>query len=186
MTHIAFSIQYAGLTLPIAKNEQGQEVTPLKPISDMFGLEWVRQRKRVTEGDYYPRFLGTCIVHMYHADGQIRDQICVLLCRVAAFLSGISPERVRAGGNVTGADFLIAKQTEWADALHDYEELGVAVNLNHVKVQDALRRQRAAFFNAIGVLNKTPRVAERQAVTALIGQMATELGLPYQPELPGT
>ena len=149
MSKVTFSIQYAGLTLQIAKNDRGEDVTPLKPISDLFGLEWERQRKRVTGGNYYPRFFGSCTVHMYGADRQRREQNCILLSRVAAFLSGVSPERVQAAGNLDGADYLIAKQEEWADALHDYEELGVAINLNHHRVQgakvNALIRPRACF-----------------------------------------
>lgn len=184
MSKISFSIQYAGLTLQIAKNDQGQEVTPLKPIADLFGLEWVRQRKRVTEGGYYPRFLGTCQVQMYSADGQRREQTCILLSRVAAYLSSISPERVHAAGNLDGADLLIAKQEEWADALHDYEELGVAVNLNHAKTQEVLRRHRMSFAQLISIKSKTPDEVDRRALGSLIEKMAGELGLPYQREIP--
>ena len=46
MSKILIAIEYAGLQLQIGKNEQGQDITPLKPISDLFGLEWERQRKK--------------------------------------------------------------------------------------------------------------------------------------------
>ena len=184
MSKVTFSIQYAGLELQVIKGATGEEVVPLKPIADLFGLKWEEQRKKVTDSAYFVEFLGTCTPDIRGAGGQIRAQTCILLSRVAAYLMSINPDRVKAQGNEDGAKFLIAKQNEWADALHDYEELGAAVNLNHAKTQDALRRQRSAFFSAMGVLNKTSGAAERKAITSVIGQMATELGVPYQQELP--
>jgi hypothetical protein len=183
MSKVTVSIQYAGLQLQIGKNERGEDVTPLKPISDLFGLQWRRQHKKVTESDYLGRFLGVCVVPMYHADGQKRDQICILLSRVAAFLMSINPEQVRAQGNVSSADFLEEKIKEWADALHDYEELGVAVNLNHLKTQEALRKQRASFAQMIGIKNKVSDASDRRALGHVVKQMAGELGIPYQLDL---
>lgn len=183
MNKIAFTIQYAGLQLQVGKNANGDDVTPLKPISDLFGLEWERQRKKVADSDYLSRFMGVCTVHMYCADGQNREQTCILLSRVASFLMSINPEKVRAAGNINGADFLEAKITEWADALHDYEELGLAVNLNHIKTQEALRKQRASFAHMIGIKNKTACMEDRQALGQVVKQMAQELGIPYQTDL---
>lgn len=180
---ISFRIEYAGLQLHIGKNANGDDVAPLKPISDLFGLEWERQRKKVGDSDYLSRFLGICTVHMYGADGQKREQTCILLSRVASFLMSINPERVRAHGNTDGADFLEAKITEWADALHDYEELGLAVNLNHAKSQEALRRQRTSFAQMIGIKNKTACLEDRQALGQVVKQMAGELGIAYQLDL---
>ena len=184
MSKVTFSIQYAGLELQVTRNASGEDVVPLKPLADTFGLDWERQRVKVTASPYLNEYLGTCTRHMPGAGGQIREQTCILLSRVAAYLMSINPDRVKAQGNEDGAKFLIAKQNEWADALHDYEELGVAVNLNHTKTQDALRRQRTAFFSAMGVLNKTSGAAERKAISSVIGQMATELRVAYQQELP--
>ena len=184
MSKVTFSIQYAGLELQVIKCATGAEVVPLKPISDVFGLQWETQRKKVTGSDFLARRLGTCTVPGHGAGGQIREQTCILLSRVAAYLMGINPDQVRIQGNASGADFLEQKIQEWDDALHDYEELGVAINVNHAKTQDALRRQRAAFFSAMGVLSKTPGATERKAIASVIGQMATELGVPYQQELP--
>lgn len=184
MSKVAFSIEYAGLTLPVIKHATGEEVVPLKPIADLFGLSWTDQHKRITDSAHLSEYLGVCMGDIPHA-GQRREQTCILLSRVAAYLMTLNPEKIKAAGNEDGARYLIEKQNEWADALHDYELLGVAVNLNHAKAQDALRRQRSAFFSAIGVLNKTSGAAERHAITRVIGQMATELGVPYQHELPG-
>lgn len=186
MSRVIFSIMYAGLQLPLIKNERGEEVTPLKPIADLFGLRWTQQREKVSNSEYLSRYLGVCTLDSRCADGQNREQTCILLCRVAAYLMSINPERVQAAGNADGAKFLIEKQEEWADALHDYEELGVAFNHNHARNQDALRRQRLSFAQMIGLKNKTPDAADRQALSTVIGQMAAELRIPYQPELPET
>lgn len=186
MSHIAFSITYAGITLPVAKNERGEEIVPLKPIADVFGLSWTDQHKKLSGSVYLTEFLGVCMGDIPHAGDQLRNQTCILLRRVAAYLMTLNPDKIKAGGNVEGARFLIEKQNEWADALHDYEQLGVAVNLNHERVQSALRHQRAMFLRAVGTLGRTEDRAARTVVSALIGQMSGELGLPYQPELPGT
>lgn len=180
MSKISISIEYAGLQLQVSKNSQGQDVTPLKPISDLFGLQWERQRKKITQSPFFSQFLGVCTLPMYGAGSQKREQTCILLSRVAAFLMSINPEQVRAQGNEESADFLEKKINEWADALHDYEEIGVAVNINHTKAQEALRRQRASFAQMIGVKNKTSEVADRNALGHVVKQMAGELGIPYQ------
>jgi hypothetical protein len=183
MSKIVFSIQYAGLTLPVMKNEAGEDCTPLKPISDLFGLKWERQRTKVSQGDFLGRFLGVCTLHMGGADGQKREQTCIRVNRVAAFLMSVNPDQVHAAGNVDGAKFLAEKQEEWADALHDYEEIGVAVNLNHARALEAMRKQRAAFAQMIGVKNKTENKADRDALGHVVQQMAGELGVSYQPDL---
>jgi hypothetical protein len=156
MNKISFSIEYAGIQLPVAKNAGGQDVTPLKPISDLFGLQWRRQHKKVTESEFLSRFLGVCMVPMYHADGQKREQICILVSQVSYFLMNINLDQVRAQGNTSSADFLEEKITEWIAAIHDYESLGQAINLNHAKHVEALRKQRSSFAQMIGVKIKPP------------------------------
>lgn len=183
MSKIVISIEYAGLQLQVAKNDQGEPVTPLKPISDLFGLQWETQREKVTKSDHLRRFLGVCTLSLRGAGDQKREQTCILLSRVAAFLMSINPDLVRAKGNSNGADYLEQKLTEWADALHDYEELGMAVNLNHARNQDAIRRQREAFARMVGVKNQTRSASDRQALAHLAQQMAGELGIPYQLDL---
>lgn len=171
MKHITLCIQYAGLTLPIVQNDQGADCVPLKPLCDLFGLKWERQRLKVSE-PFYKRHLGICVLKalaatphkggaygtctpdtegsddtctplMGGAGEQVRDHTCIRIDRVAAFLMTINPDRVRAAGNTSGADFLEAKLTEWADALHDYESFGVAHNPRHADALLALRRANA-------------------------------------------
>jgi hypothetical protein len=183
MSKVSIAIEYAGLQLQVAKNEHGEDVTPLKPISDLFGLQWERQRKKIVGSAHLSKFLGVCTVQMYGADSQKREQNCILLSRVAAFMMSISPDAVRGQGNDSAADFLEQKLNEWADALHDYEEIGVAINENHYKFQDALRKQRTAFAQMIMTKTKADDQSDRKALTHIVKQMADEVSIPYQSDL---
>jgi hypothetical protein len=180
---VVVSLHYAGLCLPVVKNMQGEDCVPLKPISDLFGLRWQRQRQKVMESPFLARHFGVCDIHMYAETPQNRGETCILLSRVAAFIMSINPDRVRAAGKAAAADFLEQKLEEWADALHDYEEIGVAVNLNHARAQEVLRKQRASFAQMIAVKTRAAAPNDRQALSRIIGQMAGELGIPYQPDL---
>ena len=180
MSHVAFSIQYAGITLPVIKRAAGEEIVPLKPLADAFGLSWEDQRKKVTGSAYLAEFLGVCTGDIPGIAG--RDPVCILLSRVAAYLMTLNPDRIKAAGNVSGAKFLIAKQNEWADALHDYEELGVAINLNHHRVQSA---QVNALIRAVALRGKTENQTDRTLMGHLVARLASDIGLPYQPELVG-
>ena len=75
----SINVVYAGMHLAVIKNAEGDEVTPLKPISDLFGLGWERQRKKLADDADLSEFLGTCTVHMYGAGDQNRDQTCIKL-----------------------------------------------------------------------------------------------------------
>lgn len=183
MSKITINIEYAGLQLAVGKNERGEDVTPLKPISDLFGLRWNRQKQKVTESAHLGKYLGVCNLQMWAADGQKREQICILVSRVAAFLMSISPDAARGQGNDSAADFLEQKLNEWADALHDYEEIGVAINLNHAKAKEALRRERMSFMAACKIKSGLPDEADRKASAHILKSWAHELGAPYQPDL---
>jgi len=183
MSKITFQIEYAGLQLTIGKNERGEDVTPLKPISDLFGLRWDRQRDKATKSAHFGKFLGVCTLHMWGADGQKREQNCILLSRVAAFIMSISPDAVRAQGNASSADFLEQKLNEWADALHDYEEMGVAFNLNHFKMQEFRMKTDRFIAQVIAIKNKTEPKNDRALLEQMILSRAKETGYPYQPDL---
>ena len=180
MSHVTFSITYAGITLPVIKRATGEEIVPLKPIADAFGLSWEDQRKKVAGSAYLTEFLGVCTGDIPGIAG--RDPVCILLSRVAAYLMTLNPDKIKAAGNVSGAQFLIAKQNEWADALHDYEELGVAINLNHHRVQGA---KVNALIRAVALRGKTENQTDRTLMGHLVARLASDIGLPYQPELVG-
>ena len=184
MSKITFQIEYAGLQLTIGKNERGEDVTPLKPIvTEVLGLNWTTQYEKVTKSTFLMRELGVCIPLKGYADDQKREQICIKLDRVAYYLMTINPDRVRANGNISGAEYLEAKISEWADALHDYEEMGVAFNLNHFKMQEFRMKTDRFIAQVIAIKNKTEPKNDRALLEQMILSRAKETGYPYQPDL---
>lgn len=162
MKHIAISIEYAGLMLPVVKNERG-EFVPLKPITEVFGLHWPTQHAKMQE-EWKAEFLGVCVLDTPYAGEQKRQMVCIRLDRVAAYLLSLNPAKIRDAGNESGAAFLQAKLTEWADALHDYETFGSAHNPRHA---DALLAMRRA--NAIANVAKIKDAALRRIALAELG-----------------
>ena len=69
MSKVKFVIEYAGLQLLVLKNQSGEDVTPLKPISDLFGMSWEDQRKKVSNDAFRGKFMGTCTGDIPGADG---------------------------------------------------------------------------------------------------------------------
>lgn len=183
MSKVSISIEYAGLQLPIAKNEKGEDVTPLKPISDLFGLQWRGQYKKVTESTFLSRFLGISTVSMHHGSGQNREQICILLSRVEAFLVSINPNQVRAQGNESSADFLEQKIKEWINTIKDLEETRTTFDISHARSQEALRKQRATLSEIIRIKDNISNLEDKFALEYVVKQMAGELGIPYQSDL---
>lgn len=179
----SINVVYAGMHLAVIKNAEGDEVTPLKPISDLFGLSWTDQHKKLRNSAWLSRFWGVCIGDIPHASGQNRDQTCIKLIHVSSFISSINPDRVRAAGNEGGADFLEKKSLEWAMALHDYETLGEAINLNHIKHKDAVCRQASALTRIINSKLRTKNAADINALSMAASKVAAELGIPYQVDL---
>lgn len=183
MKNLSVLILFAGLELRVYKNDAGDDVTPLKPISDLFGLKWEKQRLKVTESTILREQLGTCTLLVGGADGQNRLQTCITLEGVFGYLMGISSERMFANGNPEGAKNLNAKIKEWQIALRDYEVHGEAINQNHIKHREALRRDRMALMSMYNTKNATRDADDRTQITRVIRQASAELGLPYQSDL---
>lgn len=180
---IVVSINYAGMQLPVIKNESGEDCTPLKPIVDLFGLRWEQQREKVAKSAHLSKFLGVCTLLKGGAGTQKREETCILLSRVAAFIMTINPDRVRSNGNVAAADFLEQKLEEWADALHDYEEFGVAFNMAHSRNQEASGRQFMRVAALLKIKSQLPAQNERRLMDSMIAKAADGLGIAYQPDL---
>jgi hypothetical protein len=208
--HIVISIQYAGLMLPVNKTEDGDFVR-LKLISDGVGLKWQDQRKKILNSDWQRRRLGVLMAentisgmacHTSNSQNTPENDdsgkeslissskntsknadLFIRLDRVAAYLSTINPDQVRSQGNIPAADFLEAKISEWDDALHDYEDIGVAHNLNHVRQQDLKIKSMRLISYVIAIKNKTEPLNDRQLLEHMIADHAKETGYPYQPDL---
>jgi hypothetical protein len=175
---ISLALEFAGLVLPIARDEHGRDVVPIKPITELFGLDWMTQYKKVQDVPYRDH-LGTCIGFIPYA-GQRREMVCIRVDRVAAYLYTVNPERVRAGGNEAGADYLARKWREWADVLHAYEQkVGMFASAGqrsrHVRDYLAVMREHRS----------TQGAAQRAQLAALADRLAGELELPHQVEIAG-
>lgn len=201
---IVVSITYAGILVRVVKHD-GVEYVLLKTISDAAGVVWQDQRKKVLDSKWLRRRLGVIEADLLAIDENSgrgiptsnidsgRDiptsnptygiPIYIRLDRVAAFLGTINPIRVRALGNISAAEQLEIKISEWDDALHDYEELGFAVNLNHVRNQEATGRQCMRVASLLKIKAQLPDQKERCLMDALIAKSANGLGIPYQPDL---
>ena len=141
MSQISLNLNFSGAILPVIECHDGYQRVPLKPISDLFGLDWKSQKRKISasawgqespenedEGGasppldrtYLPNLLGISTEDVFYAD-RIRQMICLRLDRVAGFLFTINPGMVRAFGNEGGAAFLEQKHQEWLDLIHAYE-----------------------------------------------------------------
>ena len=198
-------IEFAGITLPVVYDAEGREVVPVKPISDVFGLSWADMKKKIGAikptcgGDippagienqpdssptasYLSRRLGACIGLIPYA-GQLREMVCIRLDRVSAFLNQIEPERVRGGGNETGADFLEAKQCEWDDLLHEYETRQGGM-LSAVTTETKVKAINVRLY--LSVLREkraTEDKQDRRVLGEIANSLAREAGASFQPDL---
>lgn len=207
-------LEFAGVTLPIVKDAEGREAVPLKPISDVFGLIWHRQFRKIMpeEGtcvtpmcnadtekqpisdaeppenkgkiSYLERLLGASVLPVNYA-GQVRDMLCIRLDRVETWILQVNPDRVRAAGNETGADFIEHKHHEWADLIHAYETREGGM----MQALDAETRATAINIRLYLAVIREKRNAtserELKALDAIAEALAAKAGAPYQPELLG-
>lgn len=120
MKSISLNLNFSGVLLPIVDSEDGHDRVPLKPISDVIGVDWDTQRKKVQDG-YLSRRLGICTQSFLWA-GQEREMVSIRVDRVAAYLMSINPDAVRGKGNTSAADWLEQKHQEWDDLIHAYEQ----------------------------------------------------------------
>lgn len=182
MSKIVISIEYAGLQLQVTKNDQGEAVTPLKPISDLFGLRWERQREKVTNRPNQRKFYGVC-TRSLRCGKQTREQTCIQLSKVKGYIARINPRRVRVNGNEDGAALIERMTAEWVVALHAYREAAAALDRPAGQRSEARQRQYETLRLIIETKANTEDQADRQALAHIVQQMAGELGIPYQLDL---
>jgi len=120
MNKISLNLNFSGVILPILDSEDGFQRVPLKPICDVVSVDWETQRKKV-QSAYLARRLGICTQSFLWA-GQEREMVAIRIDRVAAYLTTINPDAVRAAGNEAAADYLEQKHQEWDDLIHAYEQ----------------------------------------------------------------
>lgn len=174
---IHLNLEFSGALIPVETDETGTRIVPLKPITDAIGLEWERQRKKISE-PYLTKRLGTCTVQVWGAD-QRREMICIRLDRVAAFLNTVNPENVRGQRNASAADFLEAKHAEWDDLIDAYER-GDGILAKRGKTAARKPATYNDFLNVTRAKGKATSEPERKVLDFMARKIASELGAAFE------
>lgn len=166
--------------------------------ADVFGLNWRTQKKQLLDAEQGALYgvidisAETGLVHAQSRLGYRRSRqhidrenaIYLRMDRVMIYIGRRSTANIRSQGqNHEGAAMVFARQLEFAQALRDYETIGIAVNKNHFGRDDLLRKKRMALVDVVNSKNRIEAKADRALLESLIGDMAGELGVPYQPNL---
>lgn len=176
-------IRFHGLTLLVVENG-GVEYVPLKPLSDLAGIDW-RNTKKSMERPRNVKLLGAQRLNEVVFAGSggdvtppTRESWHIRLDRARMYLARINTELMASHGNVDAADVLLDLQIEWAKVLHDYETHGVA-RKKSVKDDQAVLMQ----------LMKTRELAnavEKPVFTAMIHRQMKEMGFAVEPDPQGS
>ena len=126
-------IEFHGMFLTVITFEN-KDYVPLKPIVEMLGLQWKSARESAISGDNRELY-GSCelkepVFNSFDTLKGAKNTMFILLESCEIFLARVNTSRVRANGNETVADNLLALQKEWRKALHDYETKGIAFKAN--------------------------------------------------------
>lgn len=116
----------------------GQPYTPMKPIVDGMGLTWQSQHRKLTEN--HGRW--GIIKMMIPTLGDLQEMVCLPLRKLLAWLTTISPSKVKPELRNT----VIKYQEECDDVLWDYWTKGKAVNPRTTK------KERVPLKDAVNML----------------------------------
>lgn len=199
-------INYAGLSLLVSKDSKGNDITALKPISDMFGLIWHKQKAKVLrDAELFgivlvdrktgneisgtprciesadsdtPRCIDTPDFEQKTASDAPADfEVMIRVDSVIYYMMNISVARIKSqDGNEDGKALLVSKIKEWKAALHDYETYGFAINHSHDQFKSSKNRARREFFSSCKTLNEISDAPLRKAAYQILSEMADELG----------
>ncbi len=96
----------------------------------------------------------------------------------------MSPDSIRSGGNEAGADYLEAKIQEWAEVLHEYEEILNGGRGEHAKQRMAAIREEELVLKKqrqlMDLIRRKDHATDgpaRERLEAMINRLSTELGL---------
>lgn len=141
---------------------------PVKPIAERLGLAWKPQFVKLTSNEalWRPNLMVT------ETPAGPRETLCIPVNRIAMWLAGISPNRVRPEVRETLAIY----QTEAADVLDRHFRLRLAAEEAALaETRETLARARALALAANPVWNRIARLKE-----AGVGALA----MPYMARLP--
>lgn len=161
---------------------------------EVFGMDWRRQKQQLLDPDSVilygvidvstPEF--EAIVSNgsgYLGRSDKNDSIFIRMDRAMMFIARVSTAQMRAGGNHEGAEAVLAKQIEFAQALHEYETMGISVKRNHFGETENRRKSALVFMKLSDAKLKTKDPAERKVLDQLMKLNATDAGATYQPDL---
>lgn len=94
----------------------GIEYVPLKPLSDLAGIDWRNSKRKMAQEHNIALFEPLLVVCGIFSE---KGVLCVRRKRAWMFLARINTNRMRAQGNVQGAEALLKRQIEWAKVLHE-------------------------------------------------------------------
>ena len=167
---ISSLFRFHGLLLPVVLHN-GEEYIPIKPIVDVFKLNW-KGAKRTLSHEENRDFHKFCLLNIpqlsHEGVARYPSHYCILLRTVEGYIFNIDRSNVRAQGNQEGYAFLRRIHEEWAQTLHDYETSGIAVKKDHLHTLKELMR-----------LRKLASGTEAERLTILI---AREMGTPLPAE----
>lgn len=180
MSSVQVSIEFTGRRLDVFKTEDGREVTPLKPIVELFGLSWKMQHRKFRERPAFARNLGVCIHNVMDAGGQNRDQICIEVDGVAPFLITLNSDLIRAKGNSEAADFLEAKFLEWKRVLAEYHRHGSVGLTREDRREMMLIKRSLVVAKLLGLYERLKEPRMKALVDQFIADLAKHLGYNYE------
>lgn len=121
--------RFHGLNLLVVEFD-GAEYVQAKPISDLLGMLWKSTKRSLFSGDnallYGTKELRDPSINDAGTTGGTKISVYLELKQVFMFLARTSTNNLRAKGNLDGANYLLALQREWGNALYSYEMNGAA------------------------------------------------------------
>lgn len=112
-------------------NHNGEPYTPMKPIVEGMGMDWKTQFRKLNQ-----RFSKGMVILPIPSEGGSQEMVCLALRKLAAWLSSISPNKVKPEIR----DNVIQYQDECDDVLYDYWTKGAAVNPRKLSVMEELNQ----------------------------------------------
>lgn len=184
MNSVLISIEFTGRRLDVFKTEDGREVTPLKPIVELFGLSWTKQRQKFQDRPAFARNLGVCRLNVGVADTQKREQICIEVDGVAPFLITLNSDLIRAKGNSVAADFLEAKFLEWKQVLAEYHRHGSVGLAREDRRELMVIKRSLVAAKLLGLYERLKEPRMKVLVDQLIADLAKHFGYTYEATVP--
>ncbi|HGP0759528.1 TPA: phage antirepressor N-terminal domain-containing protein [Salmonella enterica subsp. salamae serovar 42:g,t:-] len=125
MSNLAINQSVCTITVPFhgvelfVVNHNGEPYTPMKPIVDGMGMDWMGQFTKLKQ-----RFAKGIEEISIPTAGGVQKMICLALRKLAAWLNTISPNKVRPEIR----DNVIRYQNEFDDVLYEYWTKGQVTN----------------------------------------------------------